>query len=265
MEPIRLRIAGVAVALSIDDPAFADRVCLSLRRWTDAGDGLSVRYRVRSPWTRPHQDRPDAEILVDRDEARIVHRDFAAVVSVSDLACVAEGPCRLLSIENLLRVLVALRLCRTGGLLMHSSGAIVRGRAIVLFGPSGSGKSTSARLARGRTVLGDDLVAIGRGEDGWWAHGTPFGGASRRSAPPRIAPIGGLYRIAHGSTFHSERVASSIAASALIRSTVLPLSWPGDRQKALDTAADLARDISVRELRFPVDNRLWRFLDDDAA
>jgi hypothetical protein len=173
---------------------------------------------------------------------------------------VVAQPRRVISTENALRVLLALALARRGGLLLHAAGVVRGSGATVLFGRSGSGKSTAARLARGRPVLGDDLVALTRGDDGWRVHSAPFGGYAARRRRARSAPLRGLLRLRHGPAFELRPLGPAAAVSELLQSTVLPAAEPRDRAAALALCADLASAAEVRELCFPVDHALWRWL-----
>jgi hypothetical protein len=203
-----------------------------------------------------------AEPRIDeRDDALLVeHRDFVATMRSDATGMTVLQPRRVISTENALRVLLATALARRGGLLLHAAGVVQDGAATVLFGRSGSGKSTSARLARGRPVLGDDLVALTKEADGWRAHSTPFGGAAARRRRARGAPVRALLRLRHGAAFELRPLAPAAAAFELLQSTVLPAASVEDRLRALGACADLAEAADVRELRFVVDHALWRWL-----
>ena len=61
-------------------------------------------------------------------------------------------------IENYLRLVTAYAALSMGGVLFHSAGVVVDGRAYLFVGRSGAGKSTLARLAlaTGTDILSDD-------------------------------------------------------------------------------------------------------------
>lgn len=67
---------------------------------------------------------------------------------------------------------IGLLLQQRGMLVLHANALARDGRALAVLGPSGAGKSTlAARLVQaGFDLLADDVVAIGRGDDG----GTPL-------------------------------------------------------------------------------------------
>jgi hypothetical protein len=261
-DEIGLRIAGLPVVLRVADRRFAERLGSAFRRFlapmqepalaVDVGiDEQAAIWRDPSPEPRVRSE--DGLLLVE-------HRDFAATLASDGSRIALVQPRRTISTENGLRVLLALALLRRGGLLLHAAGVIGRGRATALFGGSGSGKSTAARLARGRPLLGDDLVAVTCTADGWFAHATPFGGGAARRRAARAARLGSLLRLRHGAAFELRPLAPAAAVGELLRSTVLPAASSSDRALALERCAELEAAVGVRELRFPVDNGLWRFL-----
>jgi len=111
------------------------------------------------------------------------------------LAYRGGGRCEMnpISIDCLLRSLIATILPRLGGMLIHSCGLRHAEVGVVFPGRSGAGKTTLARKAPDADdVLSDELVAVRRDDDGGWrVHGTPFwgdfarGGISMRSWPLR--------------------------------------------------------------------------------
>ena len=261
---VGLCVASVPIALGIAEARFAERVRSAFGRFRGpvARDALAVEIELdaesalwRDPSAEPRVEARGGLLLIE-------HRDFAGVLSPDAGRMALRQPRRTLSTENALRVLLALALIRRGGLLLHAAGVVRSGRATVLFGRSGSGKSTVARLARGRPVLGDDLVALARTDDGWVAHATPFGGGAARRRASRSARLGSLLRLRHGSSFELRPLTPAAAVAELLQSTVLPAAWPDDRVLALERCAELAAALGVRELCFPVDHGLWRFLSE---
>jgi hypothetical protein len=105
-----------------------------------------------------------------------------------------SGTCALspFALDCVLRVIWASLLPREGALLVHSCGLRHAEVGVVFPGESGLGKSTLARKAPDADdVLSDEIIALGRTDDGWRVHGTPFwgdfarGGISMRSWPLR--------------------------------------------------------------------------------
>jgi hypothetical protein len=68
-------------------------------------------------------------------------------------------------------VVMAVLLALSGRTVLHGAALAVNGRALVLLGDSGHGKSTlaAALIARGASLLTDDVVRLQRGDDGYRA------------------------------------------------------------------------------------------------
>jgi hypothetical protein len=60
------------------------------------------------------------------------------------------------------------------GLIIHSSGIVDMGGALLFIGPSGCGKTTIARLAGNRLILGEDAIIIQKGSEGFYAFFSPL-------------------------------------------------------------------------------------------
>ena len=118
-----------------------------------------------------------------------------------------------------------------------------------------------ALLARGRAVLGDDLIALREIDGVWFACSTPFGGSIGRRRPPRLFPLRGLFRLRQGPSFMCAAMAPSRGVAELIQSVVLPVSHPEDSRNVFDRCIRLQAEADVRELFFCIDRGLWSWLD----
>lgn len=73
-------------------------------------------------------------------------------------------------------------LIREKKVILHSSCVYDGGGGILFCGPSGIGKSTQAGLwcrYKGKKLLNGDRTILGRKQNGWYAHGSPYAGSSR--------------------------------------------------------------------------------------
>ena len=102
---------------------------------------------------------PEGDLLSFRDVGRFLVRRGGSEIAV-DL-----DPCfdpRLLALP-LLGPVVAILLHRRGYLVLHGSAIELNGEAAVFLGDKGAGKSTTAAslVARGASLIADDVVAVG--------------------------------------------------------------------------------------------------------
>lgn len=103
--------------------------------------------------------------------------------------------------ENYFRVVVAYRLLELGGVLLHSSAAVLEGRAHLFLGASGAGKTTAARMSRDRglNVLSDDINALCPQGDEVVVEKLPFAGEMAQEPTGRQSwPLGSLHRLRKG-------------------------------------------------------------------
>jgi hypothetical protein len=164
---------------------------------------------------------------------------------------------------DLFRMLCGLLLARAGGVLLHASAVVVRGRAWVFSGPSGSGKTTIAQLAGIRPVLNDETIALRPGPRAYSAHATPFygSGGPGMARANRRAPLGGL-------CFLRKPSASRIGVSRRPRRSprafpevMLPKRDPRVAAELLGALAALAERTPAYELAFAPRAELWEYLD----
>jgi hypothetical protein len=85
-----------------------------------------------------------------------------------------------LTLDTVLRVVLARHLARRRGLLLHASAWLRHGRAAVFFGATTAGKTTTVGAAPPGEYLCDDGIIVRRLQDGWAAFGTPFRGSDGR-------------------------------------------------------------------------------------
>ncbi len=164
---------------------------------------------------------------------------------------------------DLFRLLCSFLLMQKGGVFLHASAVVDRGRAWVFSGPSGSGKTTIAGLAGDRAVLNDETIALRPGPRGWQACATPFygsGGPSMARVNDR-APLRGLCFLAKADRFAHRRLSPSEAVARAFPEVMLPKRDDRVAERLLATLAALAGTVPAWELAFAPDPALWSYLD----
>jgi hypothetical protein len=165
---------------------------------------------------------------------------------------------------DLFRLLCSFLLMRKGGVLLHASAVVDRGRAWVFSGPSGSGKTTIAGLAGGRVVLNDETIALHPGPRGWQACATPFYG-SGGPAMARVnvrARLRGLCFLRKADRFAHRRLTPAEAVARAFPEVMLPKRDARVTARLLATLATLAAAVPVWELAFAPTPALWGYLDE---
>lgn len=268
---IAVEIAGIRIALHIDDVPLAERVRARYAAFLVPPQDAALLARVvlrADVGIAPRGDniwRVEAEMAGDRLAYRSLHdegwMDWKRGEGVLELRPGAD-------IENFLRVLCAFEIVRRGGVMLHASGAVNGGRASVFFGQSGSGKSTVSHLSldAGMTVLGDDIVIIGREADRFRAYSVPFRGSNPRS--PQIAvsaPLAGLFRLVKARNHAVAAVPRAALVAQLVQCVPFVMSDPAAAARVLTTCRDLAAQTFSGELRFRMDAGFWSVIDVPAS
>ncbi len=199
---------------------------------------------VRVVHERPHNNLQDGEpALIDSDGENITvsHARFEALVDpfrrTATIHCLEENEEFAAGITH--RAALSAILPLDGGVLLHSAGIVVDGRAIAFFGVSGAGKSTLSALVDER-VLSDELIAIRPEGSGFVVEATGIWG----ELDPR-PPVEGSFPLAHlialdrGGDLRFERLDPREAARAIVGVTMVsphPTLW----RAAMNVVAKLA-------------------------
>ncbi|MBI5878715.1 MAG: hypothetical protein HZB53_13780 [Chloroflexi bacterium] len=264
---IGIEIAGIRVALQIEDELLSARV---LSRYVAfaapaAGAAYVVRAVVRPDAGMPPRAdrvwRVDTESSGDRLTYRSLHdegwMDWRRAAGQIELRPGAD-------IENYLRVLCAYHSARSGGVMLHASGVALGERASVFFGQSGSGKSTVAHLSldAGLTVLGDDIVIIGRRDGRFVAHGVPFRGSNPRSPQAAVsAPLAGLFKLVKARNHSVVPMTHPATVARLVQCVPFVMNDPLVSTQVISTCRDLVLQIPAGELRFRMDAGFWSVIN----
>ena len=265
-ELVQINIAGIAVALAIDDDEKRAAVRERYAEFIAASPRPQVTVRVKvaagarfvplrsGPWVIELDEKGDR--LDYRSHFDAGWMEIGAGKAFLEIAPEAD-------IENFLRVLYA-RLClREGGLLLHAAG-IVRGEAgFVFFGPSGSGKTTTARLSPEFTVLSDDLVIVKIGEGGVRVHGVPFrGDFAEATRVNRSAELRGLFTLVKAPVHAVVPLPPPEARARLLSCVPFVMTDARRARRAMEIGSQITGRVPVRALHFRLDSGFWGLLND---
>lgn len=142
-----------------------------------------------------------------------------------------------------LQGVAAAAVCREGGLILHATGVLFEGRAVLFLGPSGAGKSTAASLCAGARAFAFDRAAVYSTSDGWYAVGLPGGDpVALESAPARPHPVGALLRVVQRDAVAVRR-AGTLDALTLLRESAQAPGTHEDEARCLDAVTRLASEV----------------------
>lgn len=164
---------------------------------------------------------------------------------------------------DLFRLLCGFLLLQDGGILLHASAVVNRGRAWVFSGPSGSGKTTIAGLAGDRRVLNDETIALRPRTDGWIASATPFYGSGGpvMARANEQAPLRALCFLRKSDRFALRRLSPAEAVGRGFPEVMLPKRDARVAEWLLAALATLAARVPAYDLAFAPRAALWDYLD----
>ncbi len=166
-------------------------------------------------------------------------------------------------IDNYLRVAAAYAALTRGGLLMHSSGIVIDGRAYLLIGRSGAGKTTCARmaLAAGARVLSDDInILLPVNQQGFQAGPVPLTGELALAPGEEQTPykVGGIFWLEQANCTEITSISLATRASRLMVCCPV-VNVDSYRQELLLAIIDnLLSIVPMHVLRFRRDEKFSR-------
>ncbi len=208
---------------------------------------------------------PDVNRTADGALA-IAGDDFQARVEPDRRFARVISPPERFPVEAVVRVLLADFLLAREGLLLHSVGVGLDGRAAVFVGQSGAGKTTLGGLCRqaGLFCLSDELVAIVPTGGGYRAFGTPWNVGASAHAELRML---GLLEHAPSPSVHEQPAAELLRT--VLPNALMPDLSPSTRARMFRLACTLIGSVQRVRLRFAPDTAaamtLARALQGDEA
>jgi hypothetical protein len=239
-------------------------------------DDASPLFETGRAWTM--RTRQDTRIVAQRSlagDSPLWAASFALgvphVTSWSDLegttASAADSGVSCLLRYPLDQILLMYALIPAGGLLLHATGVVVEGRALVCCGVSGAGKSTLARqfLAAGvGDLLSDDRVVVrpageaptasgpaasGLAAGGLHAFGTPWPGDARIAVNDH-APFGALVFLRHGTANRVSELSPADALHRLLQVASIPWFDAPVMSESLGVCEAIVGAVRAYELEF---------------
>jgi hypothetical protein len=171
------------------------------------------------------------------------------------------GPGPVLN-PDLFRLLCGFLLLQEGGILLHASAVVDRGRAWVFSGPSGSGKTTIAGLAGNRRVLNDETIALCPGARGFTACATPFygSGGPEMAQANEQAPLRALCFLRKANRFAHRRLSPAEAVGRAFPEVMLPKRDVRVAELLLAALTSLVSRVPAYDLAFAPRAALWDYL-----
>ena len=162
------------------------------------------------------------------------------------------------SLGTVLKAALSVVLPPAGGLIVHASAALRRGRGFIFPGVSGAGKSTLLRVSGGAPELSDETAVLTRAASEFEVHGTPFHG---ELAVAQTAAHGPLACMAFPDRTFSPGAHRLPAADALGRLLRCVVNYCDDDpcldRQLLASSVDLVRSVPAFAVSLRPDEPVW--------
>jgi hypothetical protein len=261
---LTIEIGGLPIRVRTSDAGFHDLLAQRYSSFVRGGrgtqNGALMEFELTSTPGVPATDR-ELEVRWEGGQWHLSRGDFRAAFDLRTRRghlAFAPNP---FALDTLLRIVHSLLLAPAGGLLLHASGGIHKGRGVLFSGVSGAGKTTIARLApRGVQLLTDEISYLRREDSGFRVFGTPFSGELGIQGEDVSAPLSAIHLIEHGSDNRRERVSESEAVRRLMRNVLFFAQEKRLVSDVFSTVCELARRVPVYRLEFLPDARVWEMV-----
>ncbi len=142
------------------------------------------------------------------------------------------------------------------GLLAHTAGLVLKGKAFLFCGASGAGKSTISELlvrAKVGKVLSDERMIVREIAGQMIAFGTPWAGTAGIARAGR-APLSGVFFLKHGKKNRIEKLDASTAADRLLPMASIPWYDPDTAAPIITFAKRIFAGVPAWEFSFTPDS-----------
>ena len=171
-------------------------------------------------------------------------------------------PGALVNLDLVLKSIFAIIADLHGGLLLHASGLLVDGQALLFMGHGGSGKTTITKLSPHALALNDDTVLVHRENGRWLASGTPFWNhkTSDRAGQTASGTLKGIYRLVQDREVRLEPFSPPAAVAELLAHCPVINGRPDLLPALMARCRSLAAAVPIQRLYFRKDASFWEIL-----
>jgi hypothetical protein len=164
------------------------------------------------------------------------------------------------NIDYIIRVLIALLVFKSGGLLVHGAGIVFDHNTYIFFGHSGSGKTTVSQLSKGGGVLSDDLVVVKPSHENWKVFATPFGRMVTHQPSKSGYELTSMFRLIKDDKNYLESLPPSLAIAELMGSAPVVSDLPQYTLMVIGRCKQIIRSIPIHRLHFLPNASFWELI-----
>jgi len=163
--------------------------------------------------------------------------------------------------EYFIRMVAAVVVYHTGGLMVHAAGIANGDQLYMFFGHSGSGKTTVSRNSPGKLVLNDDLLVLQREGNNWRVYSTPFWNPTQVKPLNLSGKLHALYKLVQDGQVSLEPVSPGMALAEFLTNIPVMNGDPGRSQELIERCLAVINSVPVYHLHFLPDESFWSVLN----
>ncbi len=165
-----------------------------------------------------------------------------------------RGLCHGACLEAVIRTGTSLALLQKGGLMLHSSAVVTRGKALIFSGVSGAGKSTISALLDelpGYQKVADELLMVTPCQTGGWRlHVGPFLGANAQLPTGTNYPVQAVHFLRQHQAHRLAKLGPVEAFRELLKYVVVYCTTQTTAHQVLECAEKLTSSLPFYSLEF---------------
>jgi hypothetical protein len=244
-----LEVAGFRMLFESDSAGIINIFGRRYGRFASSGRG-GCKFSV---FEVPGKPAPFKPAIVSGKNSLVVKRgDFQAELDLGTGAGTLKAAPTEQCLDAFLRSFLSSRLLSSGGLMLHSAGIVIKGRAYLFLGKSGAGKSTLSRLAAaaGVEVISDEINLLRPGPGGLRVYGSPFWGEMRADGRQGSWPLGGIFILKKAKANGTFPCSKAEALKLLLRCLLNFDKSPAAGELIISNAVRLLGKAGFRRLEF---------------
>lgn len=260
--PLDVEIADITCRFELRGPGLAENAAVRYGEFlSDNEPDMTVEAAIDH--TLSGGDPFPVGIVRENGRLRAKSYNFDAKISLQDRSAQATVSSEWEALDALLRVMYSVLLTRHGGVMVHASAVVDKGRGYVFAGLPETGKSTMARMADGRAVVGDELVALRRLGDEVRVYSTPFWNEPELGAStPLSAPVTAILLLEQDSRTYLESLKPLESAVEMFPHLFYEPEQVELNQMALDSLGGILERTRCCRFHFTLDRQeVWRRLE----
>ena len=255
---IYVSIAGISTRIITTDRNLARDLQVSLDNFTTDGNSsnsFALLLESRDDYSTNFKDVTKCHYHVLEDKFFFDSKNYSGFFSfdLREGSVIISRDIIIPEIEYILRLLYSFLGFLVGGLLVHASGIIVNHLGFIFVGKSGAGKSTIARNANGNTILGDDLLLVYPGNNGWDVFSTPFTNPDVRNIHNCMSILRKIYFLEKDIINFTEHIPISDAVAELVSNVPIVPSLPTYSLDVLERCHQVLTQVAYSRLHFRPD------------